>query len=313
MSKKEIPEEIKEILFEKYNEGFISSIDSLYREAKETNYKVTKAMVKQFLDSLSSYQLTKQYVKNKQIFKQSRAVYPNEVIQTDIMYLPDTGNRKQKYMLSYVDVYSRKAFFRLLKTRDHDEIISAFESLFKEVGGPPKNLRFDNEFNKSVFLDFFAKHNIKIWPSKANDKIHQGIVERWHRTIRGMIKQTQNILKSNNKNAKLSDYIPLLPQIVENYNNRWHSTIKAIPAEVFVGQDQNHQQFKVVTFPFQPGDMVRMLEQRNNFDKKSSKNVWSKDRFIITRIVNGNYVVRNEKNKTKEEGPYRGNELVYAV
>jgi hypothetical protein len=295
-----------------YQDGFINNKKLLYKEAKEMDSKITMAKVNEFLNSLTSYQLNRAHSENKEIFKTSWAFYPREVAQTDVMYLTDSKPRKEKYLLTYIDVYSRKAFVRLLKTRDADEIINALESIFKEAG-VPKNIRFDNEFNKTVFHEFFEKHKVRMWPSAPYDLHHNGIVERFHRTLRGYIRSAQNAMK-NNKGAKKSDYIPIIQKLVDNYNKTKHSNINAIPNKVFDGEDINHQKRRVVSFPYKEGDIVRHIEQRAIFDKKSSKNTYTQDKFIITRIENGRYFLRKESNKKKEEPfSFRGNDLVYAV
>jgi len=54
-------------------------------------------------------------------------------------------------------------------------------------------------------------------------------VERFNRTIKGMIMQYQ---AANNSHR----YLDVLPKILKNYNNTYHTTIKSTPTEVWVGE-----------------------------------------------------------------------------
>jgi len=58
-------------------------------------------------------------------------------------------------------------------------------------------------------------------------------VEQFNRTIKGMI--MQYIAASN-----LHRYLDVLPKIVENYNNTYHTTIKSTPAVVWASDHIGH-------------------------------------------------------------------------
>jgi len=84
--------------------------------------------------------------------------------------------------------------------------------------------KFTNAHMKELLDNLHTKH-ITSLPYKPSSN---GQVECFNRTIKGMIMQYG--VASN-----LHRYLDVLPKIVENYNNTYHTTIKSTPAEVWSG------------------------------------------------------------------------------
>jgi len=79
-------------------------------------------------------------------------------------------------------------------------------------------------------LDNLRIKHITSLPYKPSSN---GQVERFNRTIKGMIKQYMAA-------SNLHRYLDVLPKIVETYNNTYHTTIKSTPAEVWAGDHIGH-------------------------------------------------------------------------
>jgi len=87
---------------------------------------------------------------------------------------------------------------------------------------PPKVLQRDNggEFTNARMKELFEDLHIKHITSLPYKPSSNGQVEQFNRTIKGMI--MQYMAASN-----LRRYLDVLPKIVENYNNTYHTTIKS--------------------------------------------------------------------------------------
>ena len=94
------------------------------------------------------------------------------------------------------------------------------------------------------------------------------IVERFNRTLRDAFRDRLAQGKT------MAEAVKGLQQMMERYNKDLHSTIKAEPAEVWEGEDKNHQTYNDPTFNFKEGDKVRILKRQSDF-KKSGAYQWS--------------------------------------
>ena len=81
-------------------------------------------------------------------------------------------------------------------------------------------------------------------------------------------------------------YIDKLDDIVNEYNNTYHRTIKMKPADV---KDNTYVDFKKEVNDkdptFKVGDHVRISKYKNVFAKGYTPN-WSKDVFVIKKVKN---------------------------
>ena len=105
------------------------------------------------------------------------------------------------------------------------------------------------------------------------------VAERFIRTLKTKI---YKYMTSVSKNV----YIDKLNDIVAEYNNTYHRTIKMKPIDV---KDNTYIDFKKEVNDkdpkFKVGDYVRISKYKNIFDKGYSPN-WSKEVFVITKIKN---------------------------
>ena len=130
------------------------------------------------------------------------------------------------------------------------------------------------------------------------------VAERFIRTLKNKI---YKYITSISKNV----YIDKLDDIVNEYNNTYHRTIKMKPIDVkdntYINIDEevndNDPKFKV-------GDHVRISKYKNIFAKDYTPN-WSEEVFVIKEIKNTvpwTYVV-NDLNNKQVTGTFYENEL----
>ena len=279
--------------------GF-QSANKLYKKAKEIDSKITLNIVKQFLEQQATAQITKQVKRNK-IYETIVSPSVRNNYQMDIMYLPHpTLNKKFKYLLTCIDVYSRYAFAEPIKTKTGPDVLIAFKKMIDDNGSPVNiNLDLGTEFTYNPFKKFCKDKNIKLWFSDTQQENKNAIIERFHRTLRNLI---LGFSVSNGKS-----YIDNLPDLIENYNTTYHATIKETPLEIWEGKKQNSQSVKLIPLEFIEGDKVRHVIKKQSFDKNSSTASYTKKVYAITKI-DGNSIYLDDLTK-----PFRQFELIKAV
>jgi transposase InsO family protein len=78
-------------------------------------------------------------------------------------------NRGYKYLLTVIDIFSRYAWARPLKSKRPKNIVTAFESIFQESGRKCKVLQTDQgkEFENREFQHFLNLHDVKFFTVKS--------------------------------------------------------------------------------------------------------------------------------------------------
>ena len=126
------------------------------------------------------------------------------------------------------------------------------------------------------------------------------VAERFIRTLKNKI---YKYMTSISKNV----YIDKLDDMVTQYNNTYHRTIKMRPIDVKdntyinIGKEVNDKDPK-----FKVGDHVKISKYKNNFAKGYTPN-WSEEIFVVKKIKNTvpwTYVI-NDLNDEQIIGTFR--------
>jgi transposase InsO family protein len=133
-------------------------------------------------------------------------------------------NKGHKYFLSVIDCFSRYAWTIPLKNKKLEGIAESFKQIFKESGRKPERLQVDEgkEF-MGKFSKFCVENKINKFSTQNRD-IKACITERFNRTIEEKI---EKVLTENDNN----NWISILPDLMINYNNSYHSSIKMTSIE----------------------------------------------------------------------------------
>ena len=208
-------------------------------------------------------------------------------------------NKGFKYILTIIDIFSKYAYAIPLKSKSSSNIIEAFEKLFKS--SKPKKLWTDQglEFTGNNFKKFLSKNNIELYHVYNEGKA--AVVERFNRTLGEMI---QKHLTATNS----SKYIDVLQKLLNDYNNKYHSSIKMTPFEatdskntslVYNNLYGNIKPNKCKP-KFKVGDRVRIYSYKSIFDKGYKAN-WTREIFVITEVKNTNPITYKIKDLNDEE------------
>jgi transposase InsO family protein len=192
-------------------------------------YKYYKGFLKpkeieKILSSFDAHTLRREYKNLKRNPNYSHFKrYQFQVDLIDIQKL-SKWNDQNKYILSVIDTFSRKAWVRTCKDKSSDEILNAFKSILTEAKTLPHTLVSDRgkELTNKKFLHFCVKNGIKFFHNYTS--VHAPFIERFNRTF-------QNILYKFMDHNETKRYIDNLQDFVDSYNGRTHRIIDMTPDE----------------------------------------------------------------------------------
>lgn len=176
-----------------------------------------------------------------------------EDYQMDIMYFRKHAEGNYQYILLVIDVYSRYLAARPLKTRKAAEYVTAYKDIIENSldGKWSRWIHGDNEFNTAAFNAIL--NGVSIYKASQPDQPHKNaIVERVIRTLRTMMGRWR-------WGSESTQWPRHLQELIDNYNNTWHSTIKCKPIEIWTGLKKNEQEIKWIPVQHKVGDKVRIV------------------------------------------------------
>ena len=259
-----------------YNVKGIGSYTGINTLSKKV--KVKPAKVKQWLQSQDAYTLHKP-VRRK--FQRRKVIVggPDQQWQADLV---DVGrlskdNKGIKFLLTCIDVFSKKAWVVPLKDKTGVSLVKAFESIKNSL---PQYLQTDKgtEFLNRTFQTWLKKKGVHFFTTE-NDDIKACIVERFNRTLK------QKLWRYFTKQDTLS-YLDILEDVVDVYNRTPHRSIGMAPLDVN-DKTKTTVWFCLYADPIEykepdlrVGDSVRISKTRRAF-KKGYLPQWTEEIFTI--------------------------------
>ena len=155
-----VEEELRNLYYDPQSAVAFGGVSKLLKEARKKN--ISPAQVKRWLKKQLSYTLHKGL---KRKFKKNRVIVNgmDEQWQADLVDMQSFArdNKGIKFLLTVIDVLSKRAWAVPLKNKTGAEIIKAFETIFKE-GRTPEKLQTDagSEFMNRQFQTFLKKWNV---------------------------------------------------------------------------------------------------------------------------------------------------------
>ena len=207
-------------------------------------------------------------------------------------------------LLCVIDIFSKYAWVVSLKDKKGVSIATAFQSILKQSNRKPNKIWVDkgSEFYNASFKKCLQDNDNVMY--STNNERKSVVAERLIRTLKSKI---YKYMTSISKNV----YIDKLDDIVDEYNNTYHTAIRMKPIDVedniYINTDKKtndkNPKFKV-------GDRVRISKYKNIFAKGYTPN-WSEEVFIIKIVKNTvpwTYVI-NDLNGEEIMGIFYGKEL----
>ena len=141
------------------------------------------------------------------------------------MQLKSNFNKGFRFLLCVTDIFSKYAWVVPLKDKKGVNIVDASQKIFDKSGRKPKKIWVDKggEFYNSSFKKWLKDNDIEMYSIHNEGK--SVVAERFIRTLKTKI---YKYMTSISKNV----YIDKLDDIVNEYNNTYHRTIKMKPVDV---------------------------------------------------------------------------------
>ena len=165
----------------------------------------------------------------KRKFERNRVVVGtiDQQWQIDLMDMQNVQkqNKKYKYILTVIDVFSKYGWAIPSKSKTGHDISAAFKIVLAS-GRKPKYVQSDKgkEFLNKIFQTLLKDANITFFTTE-NDDIKAGIVERFNRTLKEKIWRYFT-------HANTYKYLDVLSDIVLSYNNTIHRSLNMAPIKV---------------------------------------------------------------------------------
>jgi hypothetical protein len=219
-------------------------------------------------------------------------------------------NKGFRYMLNVIDVFSKYAWSIPMKDKTGITTLNAFKEIAKSSGRMPKHIWVDQgkEFYNKHMDEWIKENNIIRYSTYGEHK--SAVVERFNRTLKANM--WKRFTAENTRN-----WLNMLDNLINKYNNTVHSTIKMTPTEASKPENkfevlnnhgyQHHQQMNP---KFEVGDRVRISRVKAVFEKGYLPN-WSEEIYEITEVKQTNPFTYNLKDMAGETiaGSFYGDEL----
>ena len=216
------------------------------------------------------------------------------------MQLLSRCNKGIRFLLCVIDIFSRYAWVVPLKDKKGVSIITAFQSILKQSNRKPNKIWVGkgSEFYNGTFKKWLQDNDIVMYSTYNEGK--SVVAERFVRTLKSKIYKHMTSISKN-------VYIDKLDDIVDEYNNAYHATIKRKPIDfkdnTYINTDKeiNNKDPK-----FKVGDHVRISKYKNIFAKSYTPN-WSAEVFVIKKVKNTvpwTYVINDQNGEEITETFY---------
>ena len=271
------------------------SRDRLYEKVQERYLGISRPMVMDFLKNQETWQLRKRVPKVKTT-RPIVANNPREIWAMDLIDMQKYSrwNRGMKYILTIIDIFSKKLFTFPIPEKTGDQVSQKLDQLFAQE--KPDKMMSDRgpEFVNQDVENIMRRYNVKQILTRQYTPQSNGNIERVNGTIKNYIFQAMVQNRTN-------DWTTNLPMYVWNYNDSIHSTTKFRPEllhtmnnqnmindarrrilKIAKGRVKNVQRFRV-------GDRVRIVnaklpENINNSMFRSREN-YSQQIFEIADVI----------------------------
>ena len=187
-------------------------------------------------------------------------------------------NRGVKYLLAVIDIFSKYCWLIPLKDKTGKSVASASKTIFEER--KPEKMWVDKG---KEFYNNDVKDLIELYSTENEEK--SSVVERWIRTMK---EKMWKYFSAKSTNL----YIDQLPDLVKQYDNTRHSSIKMTPVKASKKENElkvwrnlypEHLEIRDINPKFSVGDKVRISKKKKTFEKGYTTR-WSEEIFTIVEV-----------------------------
>lgn len=219
----------------------------------------------------------KTFTRRKVISKGLYDVYQSDLID---MSSYSRENKGYRYIVILIDVYSKYAWARPLKSKTGKDVAAAIDNILMNLKRVPKFIHTDKgtEYYNYNFKDLLKKYNMKHY--SVHSTMKACIAERFIRTLK------TNMFREFSSRGSYA-WLNILQPLIDKYNNTMHSTIKMKPKDVADNSLllSTYCQRNICSKKpkFKPGHFVRVSKHKTAFRKGYLPN-WSTEIFKVDRV-----------------------------
>ena len=272
MDIKPIKQEIKDKITQYYFNP-VTGYKNANQIYNELNKSIPLKTIKYVLSNIETIQNKKPVLKKPNFIP---IVEKPDSFQIDLTFYDQYKKFNSGYtgFMTVININSRFASCYPFKTKSSNEIYELINKFVYEA--EPKIIETDlgSEFNNTKIKNYLKDNNIEIrFFNKSESPNAISKVERFNRTIRQKITDYMN---TNNTNK----YIDVLNQLVNNYNNTIHNSIKEKPIDIdIIGERKiymnelrkQNEIYKDIHNKFKIGEFIRIVRTKGMFDKGIQK------------------------------------------
>lgn len=229
-------EKVFDDLFNDDNNTIGKGVVGFYKYVISKYIGITRQDVENYMATKGFYQMTQNIT--KRINKPIISKYPNQMWGIDLIDMNEyiKQNKGWRYIMTVVDIFSRKVFLNKLKFKEARNTSMAFQQIMNKADIQPKYLMSDRGKEwLGEFETMCNQNNIKQLFTRSYSPEANGVVERMNKEIRKIIKAF--FLRNNNK-----IWNTILDKVEENKNNTFNSTIKNTPNDVWTSDQKEISQ-----------------------------------------------------------------------
>lgn len=240
----------------------------------------------------------------------------NDLYQADLIEMRPHSriNKGFKYILTIINCFTKVADALPLKDKTGKSVTQAMEIAIKRDKNKIKHLQTDDgtEYFNTNFAQLMKKYKINHYSTNSEKKA--AIVERFNRTLKGAL------YKQFSKRGSYVWY-DVLPQLINDYNNRFHRTIGMKPNKVNrknakdvlkrIKKNTKPKVEKMQPRKFNVRDKVRISKYKGVFTKKYLPN-WTNEVFTVYKVqptVPETYILKDNKGNLLQ-GAFYGHEML---
>ena len=189
------------------------------------------------------------------------------------------ANNGNKYILVFIDVFTKMCFVEPLKDKNAITTLIGFEKIFRRLPLTPNHIITDvgTEFYNTHVQKLFQENGVVHYSLRGPHKA--SVAERMIQTLKGRLEKFfwQN---------KTKRYVDILQQVVDNYNNTPHRSIGMAPVKVNHSNRESvfKRLYKDNEIRSDPrlliGDKVRIAKLKTIFEKGYTRR-WSLELYKV--------------------------------
>ena len=267
--------------------GALGGERRFYNEVKKIDPSITLKKVQQYLRSDDGYTLHKP-VRKPQRYRRVYTKRPSYLYQLDLVDMSALSrkNNGYKWIINCIDTFSKKLWSFKTKNKRGITITNALKPLLTK--NKPLKIETDGgtEFKNIHFKALLQKLKIQTYSIYSRNKAC--IVERVNRTMKTRMYRYFTARGTHK-------WYDILKDLVDSYNNSYHSSIKRTPNQV---NARNEAEVRAILYPkqkprskpkFSIDSNVRISRIKSVFQKGYEQS-WSYEVFKISEVQNTNPV-----------------------